>query len=158
MSTTISGPSGSRLVQFLLVEDDEDHAELVRGVLAEHRIANVFNHVWDGEQAMRYLRREGEFSGSTRPDIILLDVKLPRMDGLEVLAAIKADEKLMAIPVVMLTTSNAEMDRLEAYRHHVNSYVVKPVDFTRFSELVRTLGLYWAVWNAPPPAVLPPAI
>jgi len=148
---TVSNMNEARPVQFLLVEDDEDHAELVRSVLSDYRVANLLDHVWDGEEAMAYLRREGKFAGSPRPDIILLDLKLPRMDGHEVLAEIKNDPKLLSIPVVMLTTSDAESDRIVAYSHYVNSYLVKPVDFTRFSDLIKTLGLYWSVWNAPPP-------
>lgn len=138
------------LVHFLLVEDDDDHAALVERSLKRNRVQNRVSRVSDGAQAIQFLRNEGEFADAIRPDTILLDLKLPKLNGHEVLEIIKADEDLRAIPVVMLTTSDAENDRAKAYHHHVNSYVVKPLDFTKFRELVEELNLYWGVWNRPP--------
>lgn len=139
-----------RPVRFLLVEDDQDHAELVRLALAENRIANELDHVTDGELALRYLRNQPPFQSAPRPDILLLDLKLPRVDGHEVIREVKHDADLKRLPIVVLTTSDAESDRVNAYNEHVNSYLVKPVDFERFHEMIRTLGLYWTVWNQPP--------
>lgn len=138
------------LVHFLLVEDDDDHAALVERGLKRNRVQNRVSRVSDGAQAIQFLRKEGEFTDAIQPDTILLDLKLPKLNGHEVLEIIKADEDLRAIPVVMLTTSDAETDRVKAYQHHVNSYVVKPLDFTKFRELVEELNLYWGVWNRPP--------
>src|SRR5690606_24500907 len=96
-----------------------------------------------------YVRRQGRFADVRRPDVILLDLKLPKVNGHEVLAAIKDDPDLCSIPVVVLTTSSAETDRLKAYRHHANSYLVKPINFSRFRQMVSDLSLYWGVWNQP---------
>jgi len=139
-----------RPVRFLLVEDDEDHAELIRLALEENRVANDLHHVANGEDALRYLKQEPPFDDADRPDIVLLDLKLPRMDGHEVLRAVKRDASLRSIPIVVLTTSSAETDRVQAYEEYVNSYLVKPVDFERFHDMIRELGLYWTVWNQPP--------
>src|SRR5690606_31762487 len=98
-----------------------------------------------------FLRRQGAHAEAERPDVVLLDLKLPKVDGLEVLAAIRADEELRDLPVVVLTTSDAEADRERAYEHHVNSYLVKPVDFEKFRQMVNDLSLYWGVWNVLPP-------
>jgi len=137
----------SRLLRFLLVEDDEDHAEIVLHSLAEHRVSNAVDHVLDGEAALQYLRREGQYADSPRPDVILLDLKLPKLDGHEVLEQIKADHDLRSIPVVVLTTSDAESDRTRAYENFANSYLVKPLNFDQFNKMVEDLGLYWGVWN-----------
>ena len=140
-----------KLLHFLLVEDDDDHATIMIRTLRQNRIANAVDRVADGMQAMAYLRQEGQYREKPRPDIVLLDLKLPRMDGHEVLAAIKEDERLRSIPVVVLTTSDAESDRARAYDHHANSYLVKPVDFERFRQMANELSLYWGVWNEPVP-------
>jgi len=137
----------ARLLNFLLVEDDVDHAELVIRSLARNRVSNAVEHLKDGEEALAYLRREGPWADRPRPDVILLDLKLPRLDGHEVLAAIKADPNLRPIPVVVMTTSDAESDRERAYAQHANSYLVKPVDFAKFRQMVNDLSLYWGVWN-----------
>lgn len=137
------------LVKFLMIDDDDDHIKLVARSLAKERIGNSFVWFTDGVQALQYLRREGEHANAPRPDVILLDLKLPKMDGHEVLAAIKADKNLAGIPVVVLTTSNAEIDRCKAYNLHANSYLVKPVDMKSFQQMVRDLSLYWGVWNIP---------
>ncbi len=135
------------LVHFLLVEDDDDHAELIRMNLAESRIGNTMDRVSDGEEALAYLRREGAFADRPRPDVVLLDLKLPKVDGHEVLAQVKSDDALRCIPIVVLTTSQAEADRAQAYFNHTNSYLVKPVDFAQFQKMVKDLKLYWGVWN-----------
>lgn len=138
-----------RLIHFLLVEDDDRHAKLVIRCLDQHRIGNSVDRVADGEQALTYLRKQGEYAKARRPDVILLDLNLPKVDGLEVLKTIKADESLSLIPVVMLTTSQQESDRLKAYKLNVNSYVVKPVDFEKFLQMVSDCSFYWGVWNQP---------
>jgi hypothetical protein len=139
-----------RLIRFLLVEDDEDHANLVLMALQKNRVVNEVSHVRDGEECMAFLRREEPFESVQRPDVVLLDLKLPRMDGHEVLEAIKFDPSLRRIPVVVLTTSEAEIDRARAYDANVNSFLVKPLDFDQFRQMIENLELYWAVWNRPP--------
>lgn len=134
-------------VHFLLIEDDDSHAELIRLSMEDNHIANTLDRVGDGAQALRYLRREPPFESASRPGVILLDLKLPRLDGHQVLEQIKSDETLRTIPVVVLTTSDAEADRHRAYSSHANSYLVKPVDFDKFHAMVRDLQLYWTAWN-----------
>ncbi len=129
---------------------DDTHAHLVTRSLARARVSNEVHRARDGEEALAFLRREGEFADAPRPDVVLLDLQLPKLDGHEVLATIKQDHDLMRIPVVIMTTSDAERDREQAYELHANSYVVKPVDFERFRQLVEELSLYWGVWNEPP--------
>ena len=137
------------LIHFLLVEDDDDHAFLVERNLERERVGNVLDRVRDGAEALAYLRREAPFEDSPRPDVILLDLRLPKLDGHEVLEIIKRDPELTTIPVVVMTTSDAERDRSRAYEQNVNSYLVKPVDFEKFRQMVRDLSLYWGVWNRP---------
>jgi CheY-like chemotaxis protein len=140
-------------IVILLVEDEEAHAEIVRRNFENCRIANQLIHVIDGQAALDYLYRRNGFSEpsqSPRPGIILLDLRLPKVDGLEVLKTVKNDPKLSAIPVVILTTSKAEVDMVKAYHCHANSYLVKPVDFTQFSQLMDTFGFYWLAWNQYP--------
>ena len=140
-------------IVILLVEDDEAHAEIVRRNFKAGRIANRLMHVADGEAALDYLYQRNEFSDpamSPRPGIILLDLRLPKIDGLEVLQTIKTDPKLAAIPVVILTTSQTEADMAKAYNNHVNSYLVKPVNFAQFNQLMETFGFYWLAWNQYP--------
>lgn len=139
------------LVNFLLVEDDDDHAAIVLRTLQHNRMANSVKRVTDGAQAMQYLNRQSPFEDRPTPDVILLDLKLPKVDGHEVLRRIKGDAALCRIPVVVLTTSNAEADRAKAYACHANSYLVKPVNFHRFRQMVSDLSLYWGVWNEPAP-------
>lgn len=137
----------------LLVEDDLAHAEIVRRNFSSSRIGTRLKHLSDGQAALDYLFRRDEFSApanSPRPSLILLDLRLPKVDGLEVLKAIKADDSLSQIPVVMLTTSAAEADMTKAYEFHVNSYLVKPADFSRFGELIEAVGDYWLSWNQNP--------
>jgi CheY-like chemotaxis protein len=140
-------------IVILLVEDDPAHAEIVRRNFEGGRIANRLEHVADGQAALDYLYRRNNFSDpavSPRPGIILLDLRLPRVDGLEVLKTVKADPNLSRIPVVILTTSAAEADVAKAYDSHANSYLVKPVEFDHFAELMDTLGYYWLAWNQHP--------
>lgn len=139
------------LVKFLMIDDDADHIKLVARSLSKERIGNSFVWFTDGLEALKYLRREGEHAEAPRPDVILLDLKLPKMDGHEVLAKIKEEKSLAGIPVVILTTSNAEIDRCKAYKLHANSYLVKPVDMKSFQQMVIDLSLYWGVWNTPGP-------
>ncbi len=138
----------------LLVEDNPDHAELIMRSFEEHRVANRVFHVPDGEAALDYLFQRGRYSdpgSSPRPHLILLDLRLPKIDGLKVLEHIKSSEELRRIPVVALTTSESERDMAGAYNRHVNSYLVKPVDFTKFCKLMDDLGFYWLAWNREPP-------
>ena len=137
----------------MLVEDNVDHAELVIRTLEEHRIANRVRHFLDGQSALDYLFQRGEFAGqaiNARPHVILLDLRLPRVDGIDVLKAIKEDDELKTIPVVVLTTSEAEKDVARAYYNHANSYLVKPVGFEEFKKLMDDLGFYWLSWNTHP--------
>lgn len=137
----------------MLVEDNADHAELVIRTLEEHKIANKVRHFLDGQSALDYLFHRGEFSDPTtsiRPHVILLDLRLPRVDGIDVLKAIKEDDNLKSIPVVVLTTSEAEKDVAKAYYNHANSYLVKPVGFDEFKRLMDDLGFYWLSWNTNP--------
>lgn len=137
----------------LLAEDDPAHAEIVRRNMESSRIANRLEHVSDGQAALDYLYRKNGFSDpsrSPRPGLILLDLRMPKVDGLEVLKIIKADPAFVRIPVVVLTTSAVETDIARAYDCHANSYLVKPLDFNRFSELMETFGYYWMVWNQNP--------
>jgi CheY-like chemotaxis protein len=140
-------------VLVMLVEDNVDHAELVMRTLAEHRVPNRILHFMDGQSALDYLFHTGAYADTAAkplPHIILLDLRLPRVDGLEVLRRIKDAVELKHIPVVVLTTSEAERDVARAYDHHVNSYLVKPVGFEEFSELMEDLGFYWLGWNTRP--------
>ena len=137
----------------MLIEDNIDHAELVVRTLEAHHIANRVRHFLDGQSALDYLYRRGEFDGSMetqRPRVILLDLRLPRVDGMEVLKTIKADPDLRGIPVIVLTTSEAEKDVARAYHNHANSYLVKPVGFEDFQKLMDNLGVFWLGWNVTP--------
>jgi CheY-like chemotaxis protein len=140
-------------LQILLVEDDDDHAEIVARGLATNRVLNQIPRVADGEAALDYVFRRARYADpalSPRPNVILLDLRLPRVDGLEVLRTIKESPELRSIPVVVLTTSEAERDVTAAYDHHANSYLVKPVEFGKFTEMMNTLGFYWLAWNREP--------
>lgn len=137
----------------LLVEDNPDHAELAMRNLDDAKIANKVIHVEDGEEALDYLHNRGKFADPAafpRPHLVLLDLRLPKVDGLEVLKEVKDSDTLKTIPVVVLTTSSAERDLAMAYEHHANSYVTKPVDFESFSRLLSDLGFYWLAWNKRP--------
>lgn len=137
----------------MLVEDNVDHAELVIRTMEEHRIANRVRHFLDGQSALDYLFHRNEYAdhqSNPRPHVILLDLRLPRVDGIDVLKAIKEDNELKSIPVVVLTTSEAEKDVARAYYNHANSYLVKPVGFEEFKRLMDDLGFYWLGWNTNP--------
>jgi CheY-like chemotaxis protein len=124
-------------IDVLLVEDDPGDTLMIREAFEQHHITHRLHHVPDGVEALAFLHGEGEHAGSPRPDLILLDLNLPRMDGREVLKRVKGDADLRAIPVVVLTTSDADEDILRSYDLHANAYVTKPVDFDRFIEVVR---------------------
>ena len=141
-------------INILLVEDYDAHAEIVRRSFKESRVANKLIHVSDGELAVDYLYQRNAFidpAASPRPGIILLDLRLPKVDGLEVLKIIKSDPDLSAIPTVILTTSSAESDMVKAYAFHANSYLVKPVDFIQFTKLLDVFGYYWLACNQSQP-------
>ncbi|HEY4094319.1 MAG TPA: response regulator [Baekduia sp.] len=126
-------------IEVLLVEDDPGDVLLIQEAFEFNKVHNNLNIVRDGEQALAYLRREGEYAGAARPDLVLLDLNLPRKDGREVLQEVKSDEVLRTIPIVVLTTSEAEEDVLRSYQLHANAYVTKPVDFDRFVSIVRQI-------------------
>ncbi len=135
----------------LLVEDSERDAELTLEALEENHLANEVIHALDGAQALDFLYQKGSFAGRTRelPLFVLLDLKLPKVDGLEVLRRIKSDPELKVVPVVMITSSREERDLIQSYKLGVNAYVVKPVGFEQFTEVVKNLGVFWAVLNEP---------
>lgn len=137
----------------LLVEDDEAHAMLIMRAFEDAKVANKIYWVSDGKEALDYLFRRGKYAGngkSPRPDLILLDLRLPKLNGHEVLKEIKNSGDLKHIPVVVLTTSQSEVDIAKAYSNYVNSYLVKPIDFGEFSAIVQELGFYWLLWNQKP--------
>jgi len=146
----------TELKRILLAEDDEHDVELTLTALARNNLANEVVVVRDGAEAMDYLHREGRYSGrpNGNPAVVLLDIKMPKMDGLEVLKKMKADGNLRTSPVVMLTSSGEEKDVVASYQLGVNAYVVKPVGFQDFIEAVKNLGLFWAVINEAPPTSL----
>jgi CheY-like chemotaxis protein len=143
----------SDLKRILLVEDSEADIELTLSALAGHRLANEVVVARDGAEALDYLLRRGAHAGRPggNPAVVLLDLKMPKVDGLEVLSRVKSDPALRSIPVVMLTSSREEKDLVESYRLGVNAYVVKPVDFTQFVSAIERVGMFWAVINQPPP-------
>ena len=143
----------STLQRILFAEDCAHDVEMTLDTFAEHRIANEVVVVSDGAEALDYLYARGRFAGRPPgpPILVLLDLKMPRVDGLEVLRIIKQDEKLRAIPVVMLTSSREEQDLVRSYQLGVNAYIVKPVAVPAFVEAVKQLGVFWAVHNVPPP-------
>jgi CheY-like chemotaxis protein len=141
----------------LLVEDNPDDEELTLRALKKNNITNKVVVAHDGAEALDYLFGSGSYSGrdtSILPQVVLLDLKLPKIDGLEVLRSLRADQRTRLLPVVILTSSNEEQDRLNGYGLGANSYVRKPVDFVQFSEAVRQLGLYWLLLNERPPSAL----
>jgi CheY-like chemotaxis protein len=141
------------LVSVLLVEDDPGDVMLVREAFAEDKVGNKLSVVGDGVEAMQFIRGEGDYAASERPDLVLLDLNLPRKSGTEVLAEIKGDPELYTIPVVVLTTSQAEEDVLRSYEMHANAYVTKPVDFARFGEIVRQIDDFFVGIVRLPPRV-----
>jgi CheY-like chemotaxis protein len=144
------------LISVLLVDDDLGDVLLVREAFEEHKVGNVLSVVSDGVEAMRYVRAEGEHADAARPDLILLDLNLPRKSGIEVLAEIKSDPLLSSIPVVVLTTSEAEEDIVRAYKLHANAYITKPVDFEQFSRIVHQIDDFFiGLVKLPPPTSRP---
>ena len=138
----------------LLVEDNPSDVKLTERALAKNQITNGLIHAEDGRAALDYLFGTGQYAGRDAmdlPAVVLLDLKLPKVDGLEVLKSIRADERTRLLPVVVLTSSSQEEDVINSYKQGANSYIRKPVDFTQFAEAVRVLGMYWLLMNEPPP-------
>jgi len=133
----------TREVRILFVEDNEGDIVLTTEAMKEARISNHVTVVRDGEEALLFLLRKGKYAEAERPDLILLDINLPKIDGKEVLARIKNDPHLMTIPVVILTTSDSEKDIMDSYHNHANCYITKPVDFTKFMDVVHTIKDFW---------------
>lgn len=145
----------SPLKRILLAEDSERDIELTLSALEEYNLANEVVIARNGAEALDYLHRRGKFAGhpNGHPVVVLLDLKMPKVDGLEVLRQMRADPALETVPVVMITSSREEQDLVRSYELGVNAYVVKPVDFQKFVESIRQIGFFWAVINEPPPAV-----
>jgi len=144
------------LKRILLAEDNERDVELTLAALGEHNLANEVVLVRDGAEALDYLHNRGKFAGHANglPVVVLLDLKMPKVDGLEVLRQMRADAALKQVPVVMITSSREEQDLVRSYQMGVNAYVVKPVDFQKFVESIKQVGFFWAIINEPPPGVL----
>jgi CheY-like chemotaxis protein len=144
-------PNATRPIEILLVEDSPSDTDLTIEALHEAKVANHLSTVEDGVQAMQFLRRQGAYADAPRPDLILLDLNLPRKDGRQVLEEIKADPELKAVPVVVLTASQAEQDVLRAYALHANCYITKPVDFQQFLGVVKAVENFWLTVVKLPP-------
>lgn len=144
------------LKRILLVEDNERDVELTLAALEEHNLANEVVVARDGAEALDYLYRRGDFADHANglPVVVLLDLKMPRVDGLEVLRQMRGDDILKSVPVVMITSSREEQDLVKSYQLGVNAYVVKPVDFQKFVESVKQIGFFWAIINEPPPGTV----
>jgi CheY-like chemotaxis protein len=142
-----------QILTILLIEDNDDHAELVMRSFQDNMVANKIIRLADGEEALNYIFCKGKYTIQKNdyiPNLILLDLRLPKIDGIEVLKQIKTSEKLRQIPVVILTSSQSEMDIAKSYTNYANSYLVKPLDFEKFTHLMRDLGLYWLCYNQKP--------
>lgn len=145
--------TANEMLNLLLVEDNDAHAEMVKRSFSQHKLMNQIFHVDDGQKALDYIFRNGEYSDVEKfpsPHCVLLDLRLPKVDGLEVLRRIKSDENTRKTPVVILTTSAADKDIAQSYKYHANSYIVKPMDFSEFESLMDNLGHYWLAWNENP--------
>ncbi len=143
----------SKRLKIVLIEDNPDHAELIKMGLEDSGVDMQLEHLEDGEEALHYLNREGEYAESEewfRPDLVLLDLRLPKVDGLTVLQQIKSNKTLRRIPVVILTTSSADKDVNMAYDRYASSYLVKPIIFEEFSRMMRSLGVYWTKYSKKP--------
>jgi len=138
-------------VDILLVEDDPADVELIRETMANSKIVTHLHVVENGVEALKFLRREGKYADAPQPDLILLDLNLPRMDGRALLAEMRADERLKSIPVVVLTTSQAEEDIIKCYNHHANCYITKPLDFNQFMEVTKSIEEFWLTIVRLPP-------
>lgn len=137
-------------ISILLVEDNPAHAEIVIRSFEAYDMSNNIYHVEDGQEALDYLYNEGSYhspNGTKMPDLIILDLRLPKVDGIEVLRRIKSDAKFKTIPVIILTTSESDKDIAKAYTNYVNSYLVKPIDLEKFGKLIESFGYYWFSWN-----------
>jgi chemotaxis family two-component system response regulator Rcp1 len=141
----------ARLAEILLVDDNEDDIEFTRLAFEHVRLANRLHLATDGVEGLAFLRREGKYTGAVRPDLLLLDLNMPRMDGREMLSVMKSDEDLRRIPVVVLTTSDAELDIMRAYDKHANAYIAKPAEFSRFLEIVTRIAEHWFTLVKLPP-------
>lgn len=130
-------------IEILLVEDNEGDARLAREAMRDSKVRNTLHHVWDGEEAMAFLKQQGPHAGAPRPDLLLLDLNLPKKDGREVLSEIKNDPQLRSIPVVILTVSSAEEDVLKSYNLHANCYITKPIDLDQFLKVVQSIEDFW---------------
>ena len=139
-----------RATRILLVEDDDDHAELVQRALDDHGVKAEVTRLKDGAEALEYLQGRGPWTSAPRPDVVFLDLRLPRVDGLEVLRQIKSAPELVGVPVVVLSTSAADRDIVNAYASHVNAYVVKPVDHDSLDRMLRETSTFWLAWNRKP--------
>ena len=137
-------------LKILVVEDDDDHAALTLRSLDRSGVLCAVDRVKDGDQSLEYLRHQGQYADTELPDLVLLDLKLPKRNGLEVLEEMRRDPILMLVPVIMLTTSNASRDRDRAYKAHVNSYLVKPSKYPEFRQLIAEVTSYWGKLNRPP--------
>jgi CheY-like chemotaxis protein len=143
MTKPMTEDADYQMVDVLLVEDDAGDVLMTREAFEHYKIRNTLHVVTDGEQALQFVRQQGEYAGAPRPGLIMLDLNLPRRDGLEVLSELKADPELRLIPVVILTTSQAEEDIIRSYALHANAYVTKPVDFERFIEVIRQIDNFF---------------
>jgi len=141
---------GPKSVDILLIEDNPDHVELILKALRDNNVLNEVHVVSDGEEALEFLYQRGKYMEAPRPGLILLDIRLPGMDGIEFLRQIKADPKLKLLPVVVLSTSEEKKDIMGCYGCGANSYIVKPVDFRQFEKVIKDLKLYWLVVNSLP--------
>jgi len=147
--------SAAQSVEILLVEDNRDDAELALRSLSRSHLTNPIHVVKDGQEALDFMFCAGEYAHRSiddLPKVILLDIKLPKVDGLEVLRQLKSDDRTRLVPVVLLTSSQEEKDMIAGYGHGANSYIVKPVDFQQFSSVMTSLGMYWLMLNEIPPA------
>ncbi len=141
------------IIHVLLIEDNDDHAELAARQISNSEMPIKLTRLSDGQEALDFLFHKGQFTdaeSALQPNLILVDLRLPKVDGIDVIKIIKNDEQLRHIPVIVLTTSDAERDVLDAYKNHVNSYIVKPVDFQKLQQLMKDLRSYWFVWNKSP--------
>jgi two-component system, chemotaxis family, response regulator Rcp1 len=135
--------SSGEVIDILLVEDNEGDARLAKEAMRDSKMRNALHHVNDGEEALAFLKREGKYSQAPRPDLVLLDLNLPKKDGRQVLAEIKGDDRFKQIPVVILTVSSAEEDILKTYNLHANCYITKPIDLDQFMKVVRSVEDFW---------------
>ena len=143
---------GVKPIEILLVEDNPGDVRLTKEALVDGKVFNNLSVVIDGQEAMDFLRKKGKYAKAIRPDLILLDLNLPKKDGREVLQEVKSDPKLKKIPIVVLTTSQAEQDIMTSYEHHANCYITKPVDFGQFIKVVRSVENFWFSIVTLPPA------